>query len=263
MHYYIDGYNLLFYLVGSRVGDLRAQREWIIQNLNTKIESLALDFDLSLVFDSPLNPGEGSRSHYGHLEILYTPEGVSADDYIIQLLKESRDPTKKIIVTNDRELAMRARHQHASAQGIDHFMNWLHRRYKNQKKAKPLEKEKIHKETPNLIKPKSPESPIIAKSKPVKQPQIKLLPLPMPPKEDPTNVPGSFDFYLSHFQAADEKAFGVKEKSQSQKKEMKLKKPPKKPTNPFNEPATENDPTFSEMERWLQIFEKRDQKNSL
>ncbi|MBA3602421.1 MAG: NYN domain-containing protein [Parachlamydiaceae bacterium] len=277
MHYCIDGYNLLFYLFGTGKNELRSQRDQLIQSLNIKIESLSLN--LSIVFDSHLCPGEATRSHFHHLEVLYSAEGVTADDFIIQMIANARNPTKEVVVTNDRELAMRAKHHRASTQNIENFLNWLNRRYSNQFRKNIVSSGKF-KERPSSVasspsskKPLNPNT--LLKSEPL--PRIKLIPLPEPVKplipiiEDPKNAQGSFDFYLSKFQAENEK---ILEQEMNIKQEKKIKqgklakveqirgKPKKKDKNLsslFKEPKQQN-PNLPDMERWLKIFEDHDKK---
>ena len=74
--YYIDAYNLIFRFL-KRGEELRAMRETLIEDLRKKADFL--DTHLILVFDSHYYDGEGSRSHKGELEIVYTDQGQSAD----------------------------------------------------------------------------------------------------------------------------------------------------------------------------------------
>lgn len=210
MHYYIDGYNLLFALFGPHMTDFASRRDWLIQSLNVKVEPLGLD--ISLVFDSHFCEGTGSRSHFHHLEILYTPKGVTADDFIIKKIKKSDDPTKILLVSNDRELTLRARNLLAGTQRVDEFTNWLDRRYKNktQKKSKPISAFKL--------------LPIEQK-KQVENPQTPPLPEPQQPTE-PTlaHIPGTMEYYLQHFESADEQFLIDLKAAKMKRKEEKKKR---------------------------------------
>lgn len=243
MHYIIDGYNLLFYIFGSSSSDFKSQRESLIQALNAKIEFLGLD--VSLVFDSHFSPGEGSRSHYKHLEIWFTPEKMTADDFIIQYLKHSRSPSKEVIVTNDRELSIRAKHLSAGIQSIDSFLNWLNKRHSNKKrtKSKPIVPFKPLMNTVFPIPSPPPTvstlpSPKSAKKEHVQSPPSKeeliqstpqkpkliskpLLKHPKVEPKPPEAIEGSFDYYLSTFQTAHE---AIIEAEKIAKLEKKLKK---------------------------------------
>lgn len=233
MHYYIDGYNLLFSLFGPVMSDFTSRRDWLIQTLNAKVELLGLE--ISLVFDSHFCEGNGSRSHFHHLEILYTSKGVSADDFIIKKIKQSVDPTKTVLVSNDRELTFRARNLLANTQTLDEFINWLDKRYKNkaQRKSRPispfkLRVQEIQKQIENLPKP-TPPSP----SEPIK-PRLMLIPEQNTPEDHnlfseethiaPAEMPGTLEYYLAHFERADEQFLIELEAAKIKRKEEKKRK---------------------------------------
>ena len=65
MHYFIDGYNLLFRIVHAG-DDLKTQRDELIQDLIHKVNLLQLD--VTLVFDSQYQNDEGSRTHHDYLK---------------------------------------------------------------------------------------------------------------------------------------------------------------------------------------------------
>lgn len=128
MHYYIDGYNLMFRVL--RAGDeLKIQREQVISDLAEKIQTVGLN--ATLVFDAQYQAGEGSRGAKGTLEIRFTDEGETADDFILRKLKASSSPELETIVTSDRRLAHRARRLLAHSLSVDEFMDWLGRRHRN------------------------------------------------------------------------------------------------------------------------------------
>lgn len=236
MHYIIDGYNLLFYLFGTSFNDFKSKRQSLIQSINAKIQFLSLD--VSLVFDSHLSPGEGSRSHFHHLEVLFTPEGMTADDFIIQYLRSSRNTSKEVLVTNDRELSLRAKHLLASTQSIDHFLNWLDRRYSNKKRGKSKSTDKFDSpigvdlpstlvSVPPLPPAKTPQKlssvptvtpEAVVKPKLIQPPVEKVLP---PEKKSPEEIEGSFEYYLSTFQAAHEVILQAEEAAKIEKKKKK------------------------------------------
>jgi uncharacterized protein len=138
MHYYVDGYNLLFrhFLNDS---DLKSQREQVIKELNAKIDIVHID--ISLVFDASFMPGEGTKAHYKHLEILYTSYGEIADDFIIRKLKtECSLPQQEVVVTSDKRLAWRAKCAGAHVQLIEEFLSWLNKSYKNKLRHRKIEK---------------------------------------------------------------------------------------------------------------------------
>lgn len=188
MHYFIDGYNLLFYLFGNSFQDFKSLRERLVEELNIEIEFLALD--VTIVFDSHLSPGEGSRSHYRHLEIVFTPEGITADDLIIKKIKKIKDPTKEVVVTNDRELAFRARDHLANTQGVEQFLNWLSRRYSNKKRGKP--------KPISFLKTSHRKDPAIVNAVP---PPPLIHDQPIEPITPSAPTEGSLEYYLKKFES--------------------------------------------------------------
>lgn len=139
MHYYVDGYNLLFRNFLDDI-DLKTQREQFIKELNAKIN--IANIDISLVFDASFMAGDATVSHYQHLEILYTAYGESADDFIIHKLRiECSSPQKEVVVTSDKRLAWRAKCAGAHTQSIEEFLSWLNKIYKNKLRHKKVEKQ--------------------------------------------------------------------------------------------------------------------------
>ncbi len=97
MHYFIDGYNLLFHL-SAKTETFEEARQQIIDDLvDTK-------FSLTLVFD-----GKGidlpHHIHKGSLEIIYTSKGQTADNYILDALSFVKNPKVYTVVTSDKKLA--------------------------------------------------------------------------------------------------------------------------------------------------------------
>jgi predicted RNA-binding protein with PIN domain len=70
MHYWIDGYNLLFHLPKSR-GSFEEKRRFLISQINKYVKQLSLH--ATVVFDAsdPMQSAD-TRSHYDSLELIYT-----------------------------------------------------------------------------------------------------------------------------------------------------------------------------------------------
>jgi predicted RNA-binding protein with PIN domain len=131
MHYFIDGYNLMFRRL--RLGtDLQTQRSYIIKELDESASILQLD--ITIVFDAHYQCGIGSRSHYNSLEICFTEEGETADEYILKALKKTAKPQHEIVITSDKKLASFARRHLAKAESVEKFMMWLTKRRQNKKR---------------------------------------------------------------------------------------------------------------------------------
>lgn len=209
MHYYIDGYNLLFRLMHTGE-NLQNLREKVIQEINQKAGLINLN--VSIVFDAPFKLGEGNRSHYDAIEILFTAEGETADEFLLAQLRSCANPQKETIVTSDKKLAWAARHKSAHTVSVEEFIDWLNRRYKNKL---------------NQLK------------KPLPAPRITKAPPPVPKASEPaskTSVEECVDYYELTFQAKFEKLLQEETQQQIEKEEKKQKnkrrpKPPKK--SPF------------------------------
>ena len=134
MHYYIDGYNLLFRVL--RAGDdLQKQRQEITADIGKKVTLLELE--ATLVFDSHYQKDGYVRSHLNSLEIVFTAMGETADELILQELKESAHPSQHTVVTSDKKLANLCRLRQAKTESIDEFLGWLNKRYKNKQRRRP------------------------------------------------------------------------------------------------------------------------------
>ncbi len=238
MHYFIDGYNLLFRLLNNSE-NLQSQRETIIYDLNKKISLLKLD--VSIVFDAAFQIGERSRSHYHELEILFTAKGETADEYIIDEIKNNPHPQQETVVTSDKQLAWHVRHGSAHIESVEEFMLWLNRAYKN--KVRQLKKEKP-KLAPALLIPR----PNITTPRPL-----------IPPKDAPLEAYS--DYYMQAFESEWNEILKKEDlRKQASVSPSTQKRPPRKPKqrhDPFATPPTSEERSATEMERWLKLFEKR------
>lgn len=218
MHYYVDGYNLLFRLAGARGESLQILRQQVIFDLNEMVRAIGIN--LTLVFDSPNK--ERKRTYYQTLEIIYTDEEETADDLI--LLELSRRNTRhEIVITSDKFLALQARSLGAKTQSVEEFAAWINQRYQNKQNE--------------TLKPK--KTSLEAKRKPVTVTEI-------PPEKPPQE--GSLEFYLKHFESQYQKDL-EKIKTSSPPKISKSKKIQRNPPN-IKDPILE-------IDRWLEIFEEK------
>lgn len=236
MHYFLDGYNMLFRLVHDEK-DLQSQRESFIHDLNKKISLLNLN--VSIVFDAAFRIGERSRSHYNALEILYSAEGETADNYILDELKNISHPRQVTVVTSDKNLARLARCQSVHTESVEEFIQWLNRVYKN--KLRLVKK--------GTQAPASPEAPPIAKKDVAPRSRT-------PPKDAPLEAYA--DYYAQVFESQWQ---GILEEEKQQQNapspQKRAPRRPRPPKDPFAEPQTPEERAATEMERWLKAFEKR------
>lgn len=227
MHYYIDGYNLMFRVM--RAGDeLQVQRERIIKDLNTKIQLLALD--VTIVFDSHYQYGDLQRTHYNHLEIIFTAQGETADDCILRVIKAAPKPEQCILVTSDKRLAWAARRRLAKTESVEEFLTWLNKRFKNKIRRQKQIKENEPKIIPPIV-PRNIESPPVH-----------------PPAATPEEC---FDYYLKIFEA---EMRSLEQEERPRKTEEVRFKSRKKKIKP--EKKSREEQSLSDMERWLKAFEE-------
>lgn len=173
MHYIVDGYNLLFQLGGDD-DDLQSAREELLDDLVDKISLLNLS--VTIAFDSSTQPGLGTRSHRGQLEILFTSAGESADDLIIDLLNSSANANNITVVTSDKPLAWRARRLGAKTESARAFIQWLNARYRKQL-SRPREQAKQSQRKP----PEAPPQPAPTQNRAKEGPQTIQRPSPSTP----------------------------------------------------------------------------------
>ncbi len=139
MHYYIDGYNLLFQ-VAERNLSFSENRYAIIEQLENFFS--LHNISATLVFDSrfDLSNAFPSISDLGHLEIIYSPKGLSADDYLIEKLQILNNPTSVTVVTSDRYLRKELKAIGCSLMKIDEFLKWTLKKEKQKRHRSSFEK---------------------------------------------------------------------------------------------------------------------------
>ncbi|MCB1111637.1 MAG: NYN domain-containing protein [Chlamydiales bacterium] len=187
MRYIVDGYNLMFRVLHAGE-DLQQQREAIIRTLNDKAKLLNLN--LSIVFDGHYAEGESTRTHYNIIEIHYSAEGQSADDYIFTLIKHSPRPQQITLISSDKKLAWRVRRLGAKTETVESFIKQITQRTKQRRQ--------ISKQTPK---------------KPISQ----------PPPLQKQSEDALFDYYLQAFEEKDQKPVTSKRKKAVSDKDRWLK----------------------------------------
>jgi predicted RNA-binding protein with PIN domain len=243
MHYYIDGYNLLFRILDPG-NNLKIQRQRLIKELAARVNLLELD--ATIVFDSHYQLEEEVGSHLKCLGIIFTAAGETADEFILKKIKESPKPSKHTVVTSDKKLAWLCQKRLAKTESVEAFTTMLDRRYKNRLQSVTADKEKKDKaetQTP----PAKEEASVKKMSKPAPQKKAS-------PEE-------CFDYYLEVFQKKSEAAptaeKAPKEIASSSGASRRLRQgdhPSKKTA--AQDPAEKEGPV-SEMQRWLKAFERK------
>jgi uncharacterized protein len=222
MHYYIDGYNLLFRIFRAGT-DIRRQRKNLTLDIEKKVNLLGLD--ATLVFDSHYQEDDSTKSHLNSLEIIFTAAGETADEFILQKLKESANPSQHTVITSDKKLARLCQLRLGKTEGVDDFLLWINKRYKNKLRQQRLQVSKNPPPHPAL----EPSVPTIS-SKPLAVTQ------------------NCFDYYLDTFENEFlklEKQPPISKKSPKQSKKPKVK----------NRPLTQEEAQFSDFQRWQKAFE--------
>lgn len=234
MHYYIDGYNMLFRMRSQRKA-LQHQRQSIVYELNQKIDVIKLD--VAIIFDATYQEGEHSRYHFDKLEIHFTEKGQTADEYILNELRTCFHPQKETVVTSDKLLARLSRQEFAQTQSVEDFVSWLNRSYKN----------KIHRN--KLL---TPESSLLKSCLTTALPTVCS-------NEKP--LKGSYNYYLHFFEAEHAEILEIEKKREAFKTAGHNSKHPKKKNLPKLNSAFDSPPIVytgrTEMERWLNAFETR------
>lgn len=104
MLHIIDGYNLLFFLE-VKTKTLREARDYVIQYV---AHVFANKKGVCIVFDGKQEKGLGySRIIQGSVEIIYTADGMSADDFIIEWFHDRRSTSLIHVYTHDKGLKSR------------------------------------------------------------------------------------------------------------------------------------------------------------
>lgn len=234
MHYYIDGYNLLFRKSLSSDG-LKQEREAIIGFLSEKI--LECELQATVIFDAQYQPGLGSRTHLKNLEICYTDEGETADAHILRRIKLSKNPHLVTVVTSDHQLSAHVRRLQAQTLEIREFLDFLDKKANSNREKSFLGDKGAKKNLPKL-KIASPSHTQKEESPPS-------------PKH---GIEESFDYYLYHF----ERKFSLESLDKPLKPESFKKR--KKEERKGHKPKKSDEKVHSEFERWLKLFEEREDK---
>jgi len=130
MHYYIDGYNLLFKVSFQHKNlSLEEKRTRLIELLEQYASTYNLS--LSLVFDGQ---DENSTQHFHSIEIVYTGSYQSADDYLIDLFSSLTHKKRAVLVTSDNKLRYTVQHMGFKSMSIEDF---LHIAKKRRRKRTP------------------------------------------------------------------------------------------------------------------------------
>ncbi|NBO23639.1 MAG: hypothetical protein EBU93_00135 [Chlamydiae bacterium] len=151
MLYLIDGYNLLFKLK-SKKQTLKDARDFLTHALG----KLVKDFDLkvSIIFDSSLDLAHlfPSKSERPPLEIIFAPYGMTADDYLIEMIRFQCKNQPLTLVTSDVKLGQEAKTYRIKLMTIeDLFLTFSKKSEAKSMKDELFQKELYEKKFSNLF----------------------------------------------------------------------------------------------------------------
>lgn len=146
----IDGFNL-FYRWNKTAESFRTNND-ISKAVKTAISTLAPFLadkkkNCCIIIDGGKTPGKAVQSG---IKIEFSGPGKTADDLIIQKVKQSKNPGEFTVITTDHTLGGNARHLGSKAMSVESFINTLKTKQKNKtednhqplrKFLKPSEKE--------------------------------------------------------------------------------------------------------------------------
>ncbi|HFE65606.1 MAG TPA: hypothetical protein ENK14_14495 [Caldithrix sp.] len=127
----IDGYNVI---KAPRVrfpgfSSLELQREHLIKVLKSNPQLQRSQ--TTVVFDSRIYIPPSRTQKHGNLTVIFTPLNKSADEVIQQLVRQSSQPGKILVVTSDRSIQFTAKDHGARAMESHVFWQKLQTRKKN------------------------------------------------------------------------------------------------------------------------------------
>lgn len=128
---------------------MKQNEKKLLTALNRSI--ILLKYQATVVFDGrEKDPPEALRRNLDSLAMIYTPHHQTADDYILQAIAESSNPSQEIVISSDLELLRKAKQRGAGGQTVEEFLSRLSR--KKQKKKALAAKEKVIQETSTEMK---------------------------------------------------------------------------------------------------------------
>ncbi len=129
--YYIDGYNLLFAMTEEYVSHVE---------LVDFLEELLAEAKMkaTIIFDnhSPLATLKPSTEYRFCLRVLFSPRGLCADSYILELIQGAENPMMTTVVTSDVALGQSSRTLGATTLTNEEFLKTLFRKTRKKKEIK-------------------------------------------------------------------------------------------------------------------------------
>ena len=118
MEYWIDGYNLLFFLLNEENNFENSRQElinYISENHSHK--------KLTVIFDAHHSDDEFVHiTENKGIEVIFTPSKVTADQFIIEKLSFAKNPKIITVVTSDNGVLLNAKSLGAKTQKLKTFL---------------------------------------------------------------------------------------------------------------------------------------------
>jgi predicted RNA-binding protein with PIN domain len=149
MKYLIDGYNLLFHLFHTNE-KLEIQRNLVIEFINENAKYI--NGKIYIIFDAHKNINDiSTKRYFNNLTIIYTPQDQTADEYIIERLNLSKNPSNKTVITSDKPLRLDCIGLKTNVKSIDEFIDFLDHKKKKVKEKKLFDFEENCEDTKHEI----------------------------------------------------------------------------------------------------------------
>lgn len=124
MRYFLDGYNLFFKLCDEVLPIDQKKQEWL--GSFCKLLQLA-DLNVLIVFDaSPSSPpATTGREYFGKVEVVYSPRGMDADTFLIELCRGVQFASQVTVVSEDRKLLKKIKDTGSIPMELKDFFNLI------------------------------------------------------------------------------------------------------------------------------------------
>ena len=124
MKYIVDAYNLIGYMHGISLSDRDKESQlqrFIISRIGDSRDHIVLVFDGKRVEQSFQR-----KEVQGAVTSIFTPYGITADQYMIKKIQQAPEKSKWVIVSSDREIRLAAKHKRLLSWTSDEFLARYH-----------------------------------------------------------------------------------------------------------------------------------------
>jgi predicted RNA-binding protein with PIN domain len=145
LYYVIDGYNVLKQIPQLSKRQLPKGRQGLLDIIDKY--NLCGKNEATVVFDG--HPNIIEKPHKSRFKIIFS-EKRTADDVIEKIVRESLNPSRTIVVTNDKELRCRTKKLNAETLSVEEFGKKIPKKGKKKQQKKHLEAKDAHSITEEL-----------------------------------------------------------------------------------------------------------------